>query len=266
MQQFMKRNLPKHIFDSAKETINYSTVAITGHKMNSEPMIGCHGSGTFSKINNLYGILTAKHVWDMLDSNKEIQIIALSFWGNKKYTYEKKQHFRVYIPDRNIDICFIEIPISRLSYLKGNVTFFPLMHCPLHSSIKNNFLVVSGFPFEGISEDHSLYRILYYFTDFRDIKIYNNWDEIFLTADYDQNPNLIKSFEGISGGAIWGFRIFNKDPNGVERFYFKDSEVYIAGVNYYQTAVEDNKRLIKGIGPITIYNLLYNYISEQNNV
>ena len=181
----------------------------------------------------------------------------------KMLRFEEKMYFLAYVPDNNIDICFVELPIKIRSWLNANVTFFPLKHGPFYSSIEKNLLVLAGFPSETMPKDKSAYGILYYFTDFVEKKVYSDWDEIMLLTDYEQNPNLIKSFKGVSGGAIWGFRLFNKDSFGNERIFFKNDETYIAGVCYYQTPTENKKGLIKAVGPYTIYNLLYNYVVTQ---
>ena len=261
-----KRELPRHIFDSAKKTIDFSTVVITGYDTELNPIIELHGSGTLSLINNTYGILTAGHVWKYIYNSADVKYIVISVFGNNKWVYEDKNFFITHQPDKDIDICFIEVPIKILSRLKAIATFFPLTKCPLYKSIENNFLVLAGFPSENMPLDKSAFGIIYYFTDYIDRIEYSSWDEIHLLTDYKQNPNLIKSFKGVSGGAVWGFRIYHKDPLGKHRYYFKDIETYIAGVCYYQTIVKEGKGLIKAVGPKTIYGALYTDLLNEKSI
>ncbi|MCK5146351.1 hypothetical protein KAR48_06315 [bacterium] len=261
-----KGELPRHIFDEARLTIDFSTIVLTGHDKDLKPIVELHGTGTLVEINGTCGILTARHVWHYINKSRDVKYISISLCGKNKWAYENKEYFIAHHFEEGIDICFILIPIKVLGYLKANGSFFPLKKCPLNKSISNNFLVLAGFPSETMPESQSAYGILYYFTDFIQHNEYGEWDEILLVTDYKQSPNLIKSFKGVSGGAVWGFRIYHKDNQGNERYYFRDIETYIAGVCYFQNPTKDGKGSIKAVGPKTIYGTLYNYLLEKKYV
>lgn len=256
-----KDDLPRHIFESSKLSINMSTIAINGHFSDNKPIRGAYGSGTLVRLNNIYGILTARHVWNSFEKDNEIEVLSISVYGNEKITLERKNHFRAFLPDEEQDICFLEIPVTIVGWLKANAFFFPLKHGPLYKSLETNLIVLTGFPFVGLPTDKILFRILHFFIDYKYKTILSDeWDVIELEVDYNKNENLLKTYIGVSGGGVWGFRIFHQDPFGNRGHYFKDEETYIAGVNFFQTKVINNVRHIKAMGPRSIYNGLYNYV------
>jgi len=91
-----------------------------------------------------------------------------------------------------------------------------------------------------------------------DITRRKDWDYIDSKCSYaDSNP-LPSSFEGTSGGGIWGLKVHRKKSNN--KLVIGRSAV--VGVQFYQTALKKNFRYVRGHFIRSIYELAWKDFSS----
>jgi len=250
--------LPSTIFKSIDEYTSDSTVALLGYDDSDQLVQGVFGSGSLVKINSIYGVLTAKHVWNSFQKNIKIKKVSFCVLGYEHHIHERLENLRVYLPDEDVDICFIGLPPSILGIIKANSTFYPInkYNLPDIESIKDFLWVSVGFPIEIQPKQQRRMHILRYYTHLKEYNsISKKWDIIELDVEGIEPSKLPKSFGGMSGGGIWNFNVFYNDDSGEKIFFTKNSvnESILAGVNFFETVVGGRITRICGVGPVSIY-------------
>jgi len=249
-------DLAQSCIDHITHTINFSTVAITGHNDKIDPLIHLHGSGTLVSIGNKYGILTAQHVWHAINNSRDVCTISISCYGKNRWVFDKKSYFIPYNVNENIDICFLEIPVTILGRLKAISSFIPLNKCLLPPAINYCLLAFAGFPSESMPVEQIAYEPIYYF--FSKPVLTQDDYEMLIELNSELHPSTIQDFGGLSGGGVWGFLLqYSNIDNGV-CLKLDDRDTYLIGVCYYQMPLENGKGRIKAVGPMAINKLLIN--------
>lgn len=243
----------KDIYD----IISYSTVTLIGHDENDQPIGGLFASGSFVIINSIYGVLTAKHVWEEF-IKKKANKICFVYHAKKHYSKEELQYLNVYKPEINIDICLIELPPNKVEDIKASSIFHPIISDNFSNinDIKERIWITAGFPLEIQSEKDTTIDILRYPTHLvHHQKIYEDWDIIELDVE-SNNTQLPKSFGGMSGGGMWNINLFYNDDSGKRKFRFENNlkDFLLVGVNYYEETPNGRVNKIRGVGPISIYS------------
>lgn len=255
--------------NDVKKSINSftskSTVALIGYDKNDFPIKGLLASGSFVVINNIYGVLTANHVWkNFIERSTYTSFCILD---RAHYIHERTDYLKSYSPQNDIDICFIELPPTILGTIKAASIFHPVLTENLIDIdiIRKNTCVTVGFPYEMQSfEDRKTHLFGYYthISNYR--KISDDWDIIELNIETDQNNYALpKSFGGMSGGGIWSLKCYFNDDNGETKYFIKynPKDSFIAGVNYYQEVTDGKITQIYGVGPISIYSGMVKLVS-----
>lgn len=235
-----------------------STVAILGYDEHNNPIDGLLASGTFVIINSIYGILTARHVWEKLRLKSTYTSFCII--GKIHYLRERTKYLRCYIPNEDVDICFIEIPPRILGTISAVRNFHPILPKNFSGieSIKNLMWITVGFPYLIQKFKTREIHIFRYYTHIRAYKtISDDWDIIELDIQTENVTNkLPKSFGGMSGGGIWNFRGFYNDDSGEVKYFIKYNlrDALLAGVNFRQEYLNDKVYKICGVGPASIYS------------
>lgn len=255
--------------DDVKKTINTfaskSTVALIGYDSNNIPIEGLMASGSFVIINNIYGVLTANHVWKSF--TQKSTYTSFCILDRAHYIHERTDYIKSHSPQNEIDICFIELPTTILGTIKAASIFHPILTENLIDidMIRRNTCVTVGFPYEMQSfEDRKTHLFGYYthITNYR--KIFNDWDIIELDIETNQTKyKLPKSFGGMSGGGIWSFKCYFNDDKDDTKYFIKynPKDSFIAGVNYHQEASDGKITQIYGVGPVSIYSGMVKLVS-----
>lgn len=265
------KEIPENIKDEVTFFVSDCSVALLGYSNKNIPVPNAIASGTLISIKSKYGILTAKHVWNEFKKNKYIDKIHFSIVGYHHFLAEKIEHLNVVLPSKEADICFLELPEILVGTFKSKRTFYPIRkeNMPEINNVKNSLFVTIGFPLQLKEDSKKIVNPLRYFTHLVNYSFYKekNYDEIELEINYFNNDKskLPRSLVGMSGGGIWCFKISYNDDSGDLKYFIKRSKnsKVLLGVNYFQTNLKNNKRIIKGIGPYTIYNMLYDAVSEN---
>lgn len=267
LKNYLVKNLPQNVLNDALRYVSNCSVALVGLSLNNKMVSNALASGTLISIGEKYGVLTAKHVWDMFDSRCDIHKIHFSILGYRHLIVESKEYLNPIFLNPEIDICFIEIPKKLVSTIKTYRMFYPLHFNNLRSidKIKDNLWLTIGFPEKMKSDEKKIINPLRYFTslaEYHDFK--NGYDEIDLIVSYEpvNKDKIPVKLGGMSGGGIWNFQIFFNDDDELKCFLGNSqSTKLLIGVNYYQTYMKNEECRIKGIGPVTIYQQLYDKVS-----
>lgn len=252
------KDVPMDIKKDINRFTSDSTIALIGYDHNNQPIDGFLASGSLVIINSIYGVLTAKHVWQ--EFKKKATYLSFCVIGKIHYIHEKIEHLNCYLPEDEVDICFIELPPTILGTIKAVRTFHPIIsnNFPDIEDIKHTICVTVGFPLIIQSKNDRRINIFRYYTHLTDYnKISEDWDIIELDIQTESAPyELPKSFGGMSGGGIWNFNCFYNDDTGVIKYFIKHSpkDAFIAGVNYYQKCSNNKVNRICGVGPVSIYS------------
>ena len=244
------------------------TLVMQGHEKNDAPITGAYGCGVFARINGVYGMITAKHVWDAFrnEMNHKLTQISMPIFAYASKLIFPAQWIRPYYPKKdNVDICFLKLPDPFLPTIKSRKSFKEICpeRMPVFKEIKEFMMVSVGFPYIIQPNGQGIFRPLHYFTEcnrLSHVKHKSGFDEFRIDVCYlDKESEPPLTLQGISGGGIWAFRISVKANEKGEEVYlmnhsWKDSP--LIGINYYQTSLRKGWRSIKAMGPTSIYKRL----------
>lgn len=277
-EKVLYKDLPKDLFTKTNVFTSDSTVGMVGHRESGESIEGLYGSGSLVAFGSILGILTAKHVWDAFEKNSSATKVSFSIVGYPHYVHERKDHLRPYFPknkiaspyfpDNEIDICFLQLPFTVTGTIGAHRTFFPIVQdrLPSIAELLKNLFVTVGFPYERQEPTKKLLNILRYYTHVTNYtEIDEVWDVIELEVDYTHsNVSPPSSFEGMSGGGTWNFNVLFDYENDQRRYRFENIQTVLVGVNFWQTPIESSKRLIRAVGPRSIYLGMTKLIELEN--
>lgn len=259
LRKIVYRDLPPDVFAAINAHTSDQTVALMGYRSSDEHIDGLLASGSLVRVNSTYGVLTARHVWDMFEKKAD----KISFCVEKyvHYISERISHLRPFLPkDPDIDICFIGLPPTIIGTIKAKRTFFQIGPdvIPDMKFIRKLSWVSVGFPASIQSKQAD--RIIQIFRYYTHVKNYNlissEWDQVELDVEHiDPETNLPMDFGGMSGGGIWNANIACRHPSEGNEFKIvkPGKDIILAGVNYYQKVESDHVTSILGLGPISIY-------------
>lgn len=248
-------NLKKEI---AQLTSKYS-VALVGYDKFDKPVPNYIASGTFVKYNNIYGVITAKHVWEQF--KRKVAKVSFCFSGKEHYTWELVAHINFYsTQDKDADICFLQLTNRILGTIKATAIFYPLSseNYSNELELEKRMCISVGFPLSVQQPEIGKLQLLKYSTHIVNHKILNdNIDEIELAVDfYSQPDSFPKDFGGMSGGGVWSISLFKNEKEYFIKKNYKD--FLLVGVNYYQKIENGFPRSILACGPHCIYAGLLN--------
>jgi hypothetical protein len=237
-----------------------------GSKMNGDNIVPL-GTAVLIKHDNLFFLVTAKHVFDKTVNHKLFIPLANSFLpieGNWKY-------FRVASKYDNVDIAMLKIHEILINPILGFYKFLPtseLIEVP--SMADDNLFIVVGFPAKGTNakgkkfttntfafittEVHlrKLKKIQLNTADNIIVK-YSRKEQGFLDSTMkSQGPNDLR---GISGGGLWHFTGNNK-PSGARK-------LSLAGIII---EADTNRGIICGTRTHWIRLLIQGFQQELNHI
>ena len=190
------------------------------------------GSGVLVRKGNRFGVLTAHHCVHKLRLG--------SFDSDTLFLVLKRCHRVVLLPiilvkhalaipkaNKEPDLAFIEIlPSPQLGSIRAIASFWPLDET--HFNISKGFVgiekpfTVIGFPgayhqtnIEGNTTHKIIKHTAFFYAIGQDsIRERDGWDYIEANNRYGGKNELPKSFEGVSGGPVWGLQISRDETNG----------------------------------------------------
>jgi len=260
--------LPQSLFNEAtKDVGSFATFFVAGNKL-------C-GSGTFAMLQGYHGILTAKHVWELVEklSSEDGQVGYSISDGAHAHIVSRATLVPMNVVTRltdeyGPDIEFILIPPDQVESVLARRQFYNLSKTPdqrqAQTLEREGFALIAGFPhelerdhpgasgFEKIIEQCGLGLITG--ADKREER--DGFDYLELGVTYNEKTNPPKSFGGVSGAGIWHFKVFKKENEPISAARYDPSQFLLMGVAFYQSAISSGQRFIRAHGQSTIYGFL----------
>lgn len=267
------KDLPIELIGRISRVLHsYSTalIKITGTSSTGESA-NLIGSGTLVCIGDVYGILTAQHVVELISKPCKLGMILTEGVHRFDVDEEHLQIIEIAKPNNQEygpDLAFIRLPISKVVEIRVYKTFLDLdvdkeelLNKP--PNIHDGVWFLCGVPGEWTKPDQSEkgFDLVSSFeglcgaggvTDEYDI---DGYDYIDALIEYVDKTSLPKSFGGFSGGCLWQVILKKSTDNGLEpdRYLFY-------GVPFYQTSIRDGERQIRCHSRKSVYELAYNVI------
>lgn len=280
MRQFQIGQLPSTVLQNAARFIGeHSTVLIHDNDI--------IGSGTFARVGERHGILTAHHVpnnprspfkfgpdsGDTLGISVEATVHA--FWLPLRYLVPhaigepKEEEF-------GPDLMFLEIPPSaQLQTIRAkrsfwNISFRAQERTAICYSDTNCLWSIAGYPGEwrrdeapshGFGAVYGFPNLIGYTGVENRLEKYG-FDYFEVAVDYRSQTPLPTTFGGCSGGGLWRIPISLPAENSpLEQL--RTGDPVLSGVMFYETGLQRNRLFIRSHGAKSIYEVLARRLSER---
>jgi hypothetical protein len=262
------RDLPPTLTHQVHEQIRLHSVAMAvSARSTTEPMC-C--SGTFVRINDMPGILTARHVWTKIQRSSRLALLV----GGRPYEVDPSTlralgpSDQATLPEVNAsvpDVTFLRLPEPFYRAIESyNKVFYSIdirrQDTQLDLFGEQGFWILTGSPQILFDTEHRLVPSFFYDTSVERRTVCGDWDYLFVNLNLDKNPGIPRTYGGVSGGGIWRATFSRtEDETG---FTIKEParDILLCGVAFYETAMAS--RQILGHGPKSLYETLYTYITD----
>lgn len=262
-------DVPDEVLDEVMRQLQHYLVTFVAFSPNrpDDPM-QLVGSGTLVQIGEDYGILTASHVWNVL---QEAARVFIPF-GEKPGGFSMAiagLHARE-IRDRQDaewgpDLALLRIPEASLGTIKAAKSFLNLTRhrAELEShppQIDKGFWAVLGMVGELSTVQanlearvaNALVQSRAFFGGIDHYQERGDWDYLDVGADMTLDDTPI-SFGGLSGGALWQVDL-EGDGRGKPKW---TGRAHFRGVIFWQTQVTEKRRAIRCHGPKSVFNTMW---------
>jgi len=268
-------DIPSEFFESAaRRIINYLIGIVKIIETEGKEDVVLMGSGTLVDINGVFGIITAQHVMDALQSDGNLGFIISEKLHRPLIEAQALVHTRIAKgnnPSIGPDLGFIKLPNTSIGLLKALKSFYNVSKSReriLHEPPDNDlgFWCLSGIPdektlTEGPSRGfETVKRFLEYcpFGRTSNYHILGEFDYFDFDVSYNEKTQPPISFGGVSGGGLWQVLI-GQDEKG--RVILKES--ILSGVAFYESPLVNDKRAIKCHGRRSIYKQAYDKVERE---
>jgi hypothetical protein len=273
-------DLPRSFMDETGRMLGDYSVALGYMRDGRTDGFHAIGSGVLIQRGGRSGILTARHCLHSpgLDvqlgpSGKDTLLLVLR-GGNGLVVQPQDvvEHHLVtpQSPEYGPDLAFIEVmPGPRLASFKAIGSFWSLDKNP--AEIISAFgtigtpLASIGYPglyydtiICGSTVHHTVHHMTYYFAIGKgDVFERDGWDYIESTCYYGPSHELPISFQGVSGGPVWGMQIRKDKGDG----HLSVLRPALIGITFYQTAIQNDERRLRAHFIKSIYDLAWQNLS-----
>lgn len=270
------------LIDDIVEPIKYySTPLLLKNKgSNGEEDIRLIGSGTFASILNIFGIITAAHVVEILIKEKSIArpyslgLIIKDYKHNYSIPSNYLELIKIakgQIDSDGPDLGFIVLPNSEVGTIKATKNF--------HNLDKNRERILAtppkfnagpwaicGVPDEKtideLSEEKSILNKRFFMFcgvgSILNAYTVGEYDYYDIRVKHDLSPIIPHSFGGVSGGGLWQIPLRKSAEQKVEPI-----EYILSGVAFYQTERTGLYRSVRCHGRNSIYDMAYSFIAQK---
>ena len=268
-------DIPQHVLDSiVGELLWYSTGLVKVDSKEHYEEANLIGSGTFIRVDKVYGILTAYHVAATIRGCSQLGLVITL--GEHRYNLETEHLHIIDIAkpseaSEGPDLSFIRLPDYSLGTLRARKSFYNLsfhrekvLQNPL--DYRFGLWMPLGFPEEltKIGESVNGFSILKDFhmlggaTGIENAYVRGDYDYLEVSCHYRKDEELPMSFGGFSGGGLWQVPLLELEKDNI-----KHQEIILSGVIFYQTKVRNSRRNIKCHGRRSIYKKAYEFIRRE---
>ncbi len=265
------RDLPQALTLEVHEKIRLHSVTMVLPASEGTAPLCC--SGTLIQINDMPGILTARHVWKKMI--KRAPSVGLLVGGEAPY-WIKPDVLRAFGPsDKGVlpeigatipDLAFVRIP----SFARGPIEAAKKVFYSLDVRRQDpqmdlfggrGFWILAGNPqalFDPTTSRAASF--LYDTTVDRRVEI-GDWDYLFVNLNLPQNPSIPGAYGGLSGGGVWRAAFHVTENETVFLVEKPKRDIVLSGVAFYET--DEVGRQIIGHGPKSLYVTLYDCLSNE---
>jgi hypothetical protein len=259
----------------AIELTDYSVSFAELYEHSNQEYADLKGSGTLISVEGKYAILTADHVLKELQKSRDIGLILGSMVRPQRHRFTidmesdlikvisiARGNIESHGPDLGLLCIFDTKIINNISTIKS---FYNL------SKRSNQFLsavsvdlgcwYICGMVAEMTTDapPEPGYKIIKKFCGICNpgevTKEHQRENFDYLDFIFDEAYKVPQNFGGISGGSLWQVT-FNKDQNG--KPIVKDR--ILSGVVFYQSDIENNRRIIRCHGRRSIYHKVFDVL------
>jgi hypothetical protein len=213
------------------------------------------GSGTLVLVGQTRCILTASHVWKVLQDSDAVGITLIP---DKTHVFPILTKSITVLnelkPDKDEewgpDIVLLKIPNEYVGSIEARKGFYSAsvdgkLQIEGKEYLSGALLLGSPAELGTFTPQHADFSIDGLFTDLESSYSKGNFDYFDEVAA--KPPNIpIKSYQGMSGGGLWEIRIYCSEKGKVQW------SQRLIGVIYYQLTDSEGKRIIRCHGPKTI--------------
>lgn len=269
-------DLPRSFMDETGRMLGDYSVALGYMRDGKTDGFHAIGSGVLVSRGSRFGILTARHCLHSpgLDvrlgpsGSDKLFLVIRGGRGLVVQPQDVVEHLLVMPQSQEFgpDLAFIEVlPGERLASFKAIGSFWSLDKNPVE--IMEAFgtigtpLASIGYPglyydtkINGNSIHHTVHHMTYYFAIGKDdVFERDGWDYIESTCYYGPLHELPTSFQGVSGGPVWGLHI-RKDKEDGHLTVLRSA---LIGITFYQTAIQNDERRLRAHFIKSIYDLAW---------
>jgi hypothetical protein len=232
------------------------------------------GSGTLVRLGEVFGVLTAHHVAELFDGSWHLGLVLRPETHRHAIMpelFDVVPIARGEFDSEGPDISFIRIYPPHVGVIRAYKSFYNL------EAYRNAMLsnppapetgawFIWGVPSEKTSWDEpegGFQGVIFFQGDCGATAVdkqfsVGEFDYLDMAVEYTQTADIVRSFKGYSGGGIWHALLAQDADGGID-----DYEYILSGVTFYQSAIEDNFRTIRGHGPNSIYDIAYEAIRSK---
>jgi len=221
------------------------------------------------KIDQSYGIVSARHVWfNLVEKHQEIKIIMRNGLHTLKKGYLKAIYPPIHgtIYDCEVpDIVFICLPPNEGPVFEDYGKIFYSIDKRLTDQGydlygDDGYWATFGSPSKLLGREKRKAPSLVYCTELKEKYERDGWDYLALDLNLEEGEQIPEDVRGMSGGGIWRTK-FSMAPN-LEAFVIENvyRDIIFSGVNFCQTRIEKRHSKIIGHGPKSIYQCLVDLV------
>ncbi|MGB9122378.1 MAG: hypothetical protein WCE73_17305 [Candidatus Angelobacter sp.] len=246
------------LWDRIVRSLGSSTVALFGiYYVKGEERLKFAGTGTLAVAGNYYGILTAAHVWEVLEATAKVAI-TMTDKINHRYGIDVKSIKATVLEGsatewgkHGPDIAFLRIPNEFVGEIEACHVFEDLEKPPKKLCVDAfEYWMAMGTPgeFGTFSDTHASVEINGSVVDPQYLSGSPDYYDFQLDAN---GPGIPKSYGGFSGGGLWRLLIFSSPTTGKVDWAYR-----LKGVMFWEFEPVNNRRVIRCQGYETIASLL----------
>lgn len=232
------------------------------------------GSGTFIKVGNCYGLLTAQHVADRIEDLEQLGLVILEREHRLSIPVQHLRIINIGTPEpgeKGPDLSAIVMPRAEASKIAPYKGFWDLQL--VAEDMLNNrpddhdgVWLVCGVPDEYTEYEETVSTFetvvgihgVCWAGGIGDHYEKDGFDYIEVRAEYKEDRELPSSFGGISGGGLWQV-LLRSDETGMSH----PVRHLFLGLPFWQSARKEDWRTITCHGPASIYKQLLSQIAEM---
>ncbi len=262
------RELPGYLTEAVHRKIRRHAVSMVLPPVGDAAPRCC--SGTLVRLNEMDGILTARHVWTAIAGGANLALLV----GGAPYYLDRRvlrglgPKADATLPDGGAsvpDIVFVRLPPRARGDIEASDKVFysvDLRRAVAGIDILDGrgLWILAGSPQALAKPDTGMVASFLYDTTMAKHTKSGGWDYLLVNLDLPENPSLPRTYGGVSGGGVWRVLFSVSEDNSIFSLEDEARDIILSGVAFYQTELEG--RQIIAHGPTSVYRILSGHLSD----